>query len=872
MDKFEFHRIFKDLPSRKFHSCILSSFSFDYNFFDIQIRRQLQRIGIMNTIVLVDARQLDDGFAKFSQNTTHLLKDYTVIPVENKLCFHPKVMMFFGEENIAMHVGSGNLTSGGLGKNHEMFSTLICDSIESNLYSVINCGANYLLSFLKEKKGFVLKQIDWIKEHCDLLDITENYEDVTQVEQIDGTNISYISNQANSIYNKLLELMPVNEINEIDIVSPYFDKGNDLTNSILNDFPKAVINVFLQNGKVDFKFDTIESDRVNYYDWTSTEIGKKKFKSGEKYNHSKIFIFKSSNRKYTYHGSANATNAAFGLGNISNNEAGLLIDSISHNDNIGLSPKEKIDTSIFISKVNIPSPNESIRTKGRAVKILGADMYNGKLEVYLSKEKENDIITCVDSLDNIIFQKHIESINEKYIIADLDRAAITSINALYIKRDEVKVSNVYYPSKIDYLLKCNPSKENRKFQKFLFDMEAGNTNSFEIVSRLELLLKEKGKAIINRKSSKSKSRSVSKDISYTYEDALRNQELNEREVDKNIKSLHQSFELLFHMNQYLKEDKSMDQDEGGVKKGGGNIDEEKEAEVFQKKKAFRSIEAYDRKRYSIYNYFISYANYLRKISQLNDLNIKADYEITSSDMIFSEQSFFHLLSFADKNVEVTKKAESTTDKKDHKDNTKGTKEETLVRKVLPLTGLISNKDSFISLLRMLIGEFSFYLMGGKFIEYQDKYSKLEQEKYRTSCKKYFLTSICIYDALFNKDAKDAELWYSIGKLYLGEINESDIEEVLDNSQFTSYKQGEILNSFNRLRSFSIQTNGQIGHYLNIDDGLFLVNDIVPSHNPTIFKLRLPGIEVLESSSDLIPFNYFKPQNKWLRSKKQLISV
>lgn len=873
MDKNQFHRIIKDLPAKKFHSCILSTFSFDYNFFDIQIRRQLQRIGIMNTIVLVDARQLDDSFARFSQNTNYLLKDYTVILVENKLCFHPKVMLFFGEDNMAMHVGSGNLTSGGLGKNHELFSTLICGNIESNLHSLINCGANYLLSFLEQKKGFVQKQVEWIFNHCNLLSRNETYSDVTNVEITSDSTISFLSNKNESIYTSLIRIIPSAEVIGIDIVSPFFDKNCNLINQLIIDFPNSDVNVFLQDGKVEYNFNACQSDKLSYYDWSSTEIGKTKFKSGEKYNHSKVFIFKSANKSYFFHGSANATISAFGLANLYNNEAGLLYESSVNEFNIGLQPKVEFDVHTFVSKKNIPSPTESVKKQSRHVSILGADQYKDAIDVYLTKEQVGDIINLVDCYDNVIHNITIDAIEEKYLITNLSMDVVSSINALYIERENNKVSNIYYPSKIEYLLKCNPSKENRKFQKFLYDIEIGNTNSFEIISRLELLLKEKGKADIKKKKSYIRSTTTNENVTYTYEDALKSKKILDSEVDKNIKNLHHSLELLFFIKQYLKEDKSFDQDEGGFKTGGGNTANTSD-DIFKKKKVFLSVNAFEKRQSGIIQYFITYASYLRSKSQLNELNNKKDYNITSSDLIFIEQSLFHLLSFADKDLEVKHKMTISSEGDAINDVRKKeeVKEELLIRKALPLRGLLNNKDSFYSLLRMLLGEFGFYLMGGTFYDYDDKYSVLEQEKYRNSCKKYYMTCLCIYHTLFSQSDDEVELWYYIGEQFLGKINEEDITEVIFNTQFSALKVDQVVSSYNELKDINIQPNGQVGHYFRNEDGIFIVDSIVPPHNPTIFKLNFPGIGVLECNSDDVPFNYYKPQDRWLRSKSTTLSV
>ena len=93
--------------SRKYHSCVISSYSFDFLFFEQRILPKLRAAGISNINVFVDSGMLEKALANFKggeylQNKSN----YSLTPVTLKGAFHPKIFLAVGKSirNFEMQV------------------------------------------------------------------------------------------------------------------------------------------------------------------------------------------------------------------------------------------------------------------------------------------------------------------------------------------------------------------------------------------------------------------------------------------------------------------------------------------------------------------------------------------------------------------------------------------------------------------------------------------------------------------------------------------------------------------------------------------------------------------------------------------------
>ncbi len=737
-------KLFKDLSSRsKFHSCILSSFSFDYHFFDSQIRRQLHSKGIYNILLLCDAHQLDDSFGKLSFGAQHLLNDYTITPIVSKSVFHPKVSLFFGENEVMMHLGSGNLTAGGLGKNHELFSTLSASSLDDPQFPIIRAGADYLTSFFQGKTGFVQTQLQWIKNECKVLNSfgTPSYGLTAEVGE--DRQVSYLFNGQQTIYQQLLDKIGGERMKKITVVSPFYDNDGTLLSRLKEDFTEAQIHLFVQPGKTVLPTEYDWEERFKFFNFDTSERGIEMFNDSHRFNHSKLFIFESEYATWFLQGSPNATAAAFGLNHhFVNDESALLyrFEKSAIIPDLGIADAAEIDWREVGNSTLFPAPesNQARRTHAR-IEITGADKNYSDLHFTLSKPLAlGQIPVFLDASGNRI-EGIMPALEEKKDIRIklakfpvLKRAVV-----LYIEAGGEKISRLAFINEVEYLWKCNPDKENRKTQKLLADLQLGNITEFDMVAHLTTIIREQSSDESNSRalSHRSHSSSSNKELDITYEEAkaLAESEPEEEHMFASAKHFMDVFALILKQLKLGRDDKDIDQEEEGSKSDGGDF-ETTETRIYQEVKIFKKEEDLERTRVRLINGFKKYLKYLEQTVQ------QEEYEITSSELCYFWLLYAQLLLITNKKYFV-----------------KQEEGEPIESVIIPLDGKTKDHDSFHSISLGMMGYFLLLLNKFPFRKYADEYQANELTRYREQC-----AALIYLGLLFHQQVREERTeWYAL---------------------------------------------------------------------------------------------------------------
>ena len=126
-------KLFQEVPGRRndFHSAVLTSYSFNFHHFEYQVLRTLRQKWITNISVMVDQHMLDGSIGLASGNLKQLSQSYSVNGISSRGAFHPKMNFLIGDSKLLLFFGSGNITPGGHGKNHELFTSFYADSRDS---------------------------------------------------------------------------------------------------------------------------------------------------------------------------------------------------------------------------------------------------------------------------------------------------------------------------------------------------------------------------------------------------------------------------------------------------------------------------------------------------------------------------------------------------------------------------------------------------------------------------------------------------------------------------------------------------------------------------------------------------------------------
>jgi hypothetical protein len=496
----EERKIYQEIPGGKnnFHSAVLTSFSFDFHHFENQVLRVLKQKWITSINVLVDQRMLDDVLGLSTGNLKTISQAYSVNGIQSIGAFHPKINFLIGDKQLLLIFGSGNITVGGHGKNHEIFAGFYADDEDNVQLPLILETWNYLQNSILQIEGYAYDRIANVLPHtCTLI---KNFEATKhQFYQIDDNlEVSLLYNDENSIYSQLSSQINVSRINKITIVSPYYDKDGSTLIDLLNSFPNAELDVYLQK---DFGLPPVDispNHRISFYNWDNTDRGENIINGKKKYYrklHSKIFIFKESEIEYCLIGSANATR--FGLGNTNSNPINDEFGALYKSSNIDFSKKLGITgEKIRIENVNKLERKDSIKGDSPTVqkkiscRIKSIDLSGNTLKIYI--EKHQKTLECQLIIFDIygdecfriqveIYESIIElNISDNQLVLNPKFCLLSDNNGIVISNKQL----INFLYKLD---NTNPSSNNRKVYQLINKIGAGQLNEFEIVEYLNEL-------------------------------------------------------------------------------------------------------------------------------------------------------------------------------------------------------------------------------------------------------------------------------------------------------------------------------------------------------------------------------------------------
>jgi hypothetical protein len=490
-------KLFQEIPGGKnqFHSAVLTSFSFNFHHFEYQVLKELRRKWITSVTVLADQNMLDDLLGVASDHLKELSQSYCVIGRKAKGAFHPKINFFIGDDKILVFFGSGNITPGGHGKNHELFTGFYADKEnKTQLPLIIECW-NYIKHLAIDIEGYPKQHLfDTLPNTCDLLiSPPSNSSNHTFLHLDETTDIALLYNEQSSIFGQIATLVPSKDINKITIVSPYYDSDGQSLINLLTQFPNASLDAYLPS---DFGLPPVnlkDNKSINFYAWEATNRGKKTITAQNEYKrklHSKIFHFQSDKYEYCLLGSANAT--VPGLGSLTikplNEEFGALYRSSKKGflSKLGIiGPKKKVYLSDF-NRVNINTPiTEESTHKIKKVTITNVDCFNQNFKVHFSLKVYpfDGFIAFFDSQGILITELPINlSTNELFIIklSEID-ICNNPVYITFLDAQKNPCSNKQLINFINKLLNTDPSKGNRNIRQIINSISCGQLNEFEII-------------------------------------------------------------------------------------------------------------------------------------------------------------------------------------------------------------------------------------------------------------------------------------------------------------------------------------------------------------------------------------------------------
>ena len=488
MEKNE-HAIFLDIPSGgkngRYHSAILTTYAIDLIHFDNQLLNMLHRKQICSVNVFADCYQMEKSMEYINPiYMKNIGKDYSITSLKSIGAFHPKINFFVGDESALVVFGTGNLTVTGHGKNHEAFTGFMIDKTNNSHRPLIEECWQYLIRFTNQCGEFERNRIlRDIPDNCAFLDSSFKIVPHKMWNVQEGLKAALLYNDSkSSILQQIQSLVPLNDIQNVTVLSPFFDENGESLITLSQLCPKAIINVLIHKNCALPPCKIKKNKKIKFFDFTETKRGKANFKTYDRQLHAKIIHFKSFDTEYCVIGSANTTIS--GLGTLTNrgiNDEFCVLYQSDKKDFLallGLKTRKKLDVPVW----DLSRSGNSITETENKIRLLSLQYESGKLSVTCSERLPKETLLAIDNgLDVSFFELNHVSASRYEVQFRLDK--IQSICYL-INADGSRISNKVFVNRIDLLVTTNPSKTSRSLNKVISCIENNGYDGMEIAEIL----------------------------------------------------------------------------------------------------------------------------------------------------------------------------------------------------------------------------------------------------------------------------------------------------------------------------------------------------------------------------------------------------
>jgi hypothetical protein len=839
-------KLFREVPkSAEFHSVVMTTYSFDFHHFESQVLRELKRKGVTNVNLFADTAMLDNSIGSSTGHLKSLSTSYTINSIPCTGAFHPKITILAGEDDVLLLQGSGNITNGGHGKNHELFTAFYANKEDQRQLPIIQEAWLYLRRLTNKIEGISLEKLDWVSSNCNLL--SDNKIKPHQfIDMGENFKAALLYNEESSIWQQLNGLIPSDSIKNIKIFSPFYDEKGTFLMRLSNQFINSKIDAYLQPGRGIHPFRIGDQKDIRFISWESTNRAKETTAKYERKLHSKLYWFDAGEDQYCLIGSPNATIAAFGTDTKrgANDEFAVLIK---------VNDKRIFKELKLTGKIELIAPTENLQDQEiekeieneqsnylSKIKLLGVDQDGKKLTLFIQNKTtlKSSIIALYDNWGQELERQNLVITKDKIKVEINNTITENALSFVqFINSENESLSNKQIVNKLHELWNTNPSVENRRLMKLGSLIESGGSGVFDIVEFYNTI--QSSRKPIEKSSGGSGGNGVNERInnkpavaSMTYEEAI---SISKETVEhQKILKQHSSIRIWDSIERYFKElavseeNEDMDDEEEG--------DATKSRERRKKKERtfpipLNSAKVLERRRASIEKFLANYA------IGLNKSFATKDHKIGLVDMAMLLIVMKHLIQFTDRKI-IFK--EPINDRYDDV--------------LYPIRGKLSDLSNFSGATLNLIGAFVNLLCRFQFENGQDEYTQTKLIHYKKLVRRTSLFCLAIIGEIYSDQEKERN-WAELLALNIitkcGELEigyEKHLSEFLKNTSINSVQENSLMERIKKWNTKSKPNEYYRAKNLGICN---IIKRIPPEGTIKFLKLSRPGFEYNDDDKDFV---------------------
>ena len=293
------------LSETGFQASVIATYCCYFPFYEEIVLRRLLNNGCTNNILMVDATLCAEAFARDHTRPRRAGLDYTLVPVDLRGAFHPKLIVALGKSKGALFVGSHNATLAGFGLNDEV----------TNQFRTSEAGARQGAHIIREAldylQGFVPSGIASIGEVFGAVRRNVPWLDSPVAVGASERLLLTTSGDDAGLWSQIRPRIPLRPATAF-VCGPFFDNNLEFLQRLLDDVRPHKLVVGIDPRSVVLDPAAVHRLRnVRFVNIGGIPQVPNRRDFGTRYLHAKILWFIGSDGELLVTGSANPSRAAF---------------------------------------------------------------------------------------------------------------------------------------------------------------------------------------------------------------------------------------------------------------------------------------------------------------------------------------------------------------------------------------------------------------------------------------------------------------------------------------------------------------------------------------------------------------------------------